>query len=130
MNRLFYIGISIAAVVILVAVFAPLLATHDVNAQNLAMRFAQPSPEHWFGTDALGRDVFSRILFGARISLYVGITVVTVSGVFGIFIGAIAGFYGGIADKFLSGYLFNVSDLIAPRSFYLRLRNRIHLERL
>ncbi|MBA2334392.1 MAG: ABC transporter permease [Pyrinomonadaceae bacterium] len=108
MNRLFYIGISIAAVVILAAVFAPLLATHDVNAQNLALRFASPSAEHWFGTDALGRDVFSRILFGARISLYVGITVVTVSGVFGIFIGAIAGFYGGLADKFLSGYVFNV----------------------
>lgn len=108
MNRLFYIGISIAAVVILAAVLAPLLATHDVNAQNLALRFASPSAEHWFGTDALGRDVFSRILFGARISLYVGITVVTVSGVFGIFIGAIAGFYGGLADKFLSGYVFNV----------------------
>jgi len=108
MNRLFYIGISIAAVVILAAVFAPLLATHDVNAQNLAVRFAPPSAQHWFGTDALGRDVFSRILFGARISLEVGITVVTVSGVFGIFIGAIAGFYGGLADKFLSGYVFNV----------------------
>jgi len=108
MNRLSYIGISIAAVVILVAVFAPLIATHDVTAQNLATRFASPSAEHWFGTDALGRDVFSRILFGARISLYVGITVVSVSGVFGIFIGAIAGFYGGIIDKFLSGYVFNV----------------------
>ncbi len=108
MNRLFYIGISIAAVVILVAIFAPLLATHDVNTQNLAMRFTPPSAEHWFGTDALGRDVFSRILFGARISLYVGITVVSVSGVFGIFIGAIAGFYGGLVDKFLSGYVFNV----------------------
>jgi len=108
MNRLFYIGISIAAVVILVAIFAPLLATHDVNTQNLAMRFTPPSAEHWFGTDALGRDIFSRILFGARISLYVGITVVSVSGVFGIFIGAIAGFYGGLVDKFLSGYVFNV----------------------
>ena len=108
MNRLFYIGISIAAVVILVAIFAPLLATHDVNTQNLAMRFTPPSAEHWFGTDALGRDIFSRILFGARISLYVGITVVSVSGVFGIFIGSIAGFYGGLVDKFLSGYVFNV----------------------
>ena len=108
MNRLTYIGIAIAAVVILVAIFAPLLATHDVNAQNLAMRFSSPSGEHWFGTDALGRDVYSRVLFGARISLQVGITVVSVSGTFGIFIGAIAGFYGGFVDKFLSGYVFNV----------------------
>lgn len=108
MNRLSYIGIGIATIVILTAIFAPLIATHDVTAQNLAMRFASPSTEHWFGTDALGRDVFSRVVFGARISLQVGITVVAVSAVIGIIIGAIAGFYGGIVDKFLSGYIFNV----------------------
>lgn len=108
MNRLTYIGISIAAVVIFVAIFAPLLATHEVTAQNLEMRFAEPSAEHWFGTDALGRDVYSRVLFGARISLQVGITVVVVSGIIGVFIGAIAGFYGGWIDKIMSGYLFNV----------------------
>ncbi len=108
MNRLTYIGLAIAALIILVAIFAPFLATHDVNAQNLAIRFAEPSAEHWFGTDGLGRDIYSRILFGARISLQVGITVVAVSGVIGIFIGAIAGFYGGWVDKFLSGYVFNV----------------------
>ncbi len=90
------------------AVFAPFIATHDTSVQDLANRFASPSAEHWFGTDALGRDVFSRIVFGTRISLQVGISVVTVSAVFGIFIGAIAGFYGGIVDKFLSGYIFNV----------------------
>lgn len=108
MNRLSYIGIAIASIVILAAVFAPLIATHDVTAQNLVMRFASPSAEHWFGTDALGRDVFSRVVYGARISLQVGITVVTVSGIIGIFIGALAGFYGGWVDKFLSGYVFNV----------------------
>lgn len=108
MNRLTYIGITIAAVIILVAIFAPFLATHDVNAQDLAIRFAEPSANHWFGTDALGRDIFSRILFGARISLQVGIVVVAVSGVIGVFIGSIAGFYGGWVDKILSGYIFNV----------------------
>jgi peptide/nickel transport system permease protein len=72
------------------------------------MRYAKPTAEHWFGTDALGRDVFSRVVFGARISLEVGITVVTVSSIIGILIGAIAGFYGGFIDKFLSGYVFNV----------------------
>lgn len=108
MNRLAYIGITIAAVVILTAIFAPLIATHEVTAQNLQTRYADPSAEHWFGTDALGRDVFSRVVYGARISLQVGITVVTVSSIVGIFIGAIAGFYGGFVDKFLSGYVFNV----------------------
>src|SRR5687768_15197283 len=108
MTRLFYIGASIAAIFILMAIFAPLIATHDVIVQDLANRFASPSSEYWFGTDSLGRDVFSRVVYGARISLQVGVTVVLVSGVIGIFIGAIAGFYGGWVDKFLSGYLFNV----------------------
>ncbi|MCC7307951.1 MAG: ABC transporter permease [Acidobacteria bacterium] len=108
MNRLSYIGIAIAAAVVLAAIFAPFLATHDVTAQDLAIRFAPPSAEHWFGTDALGRDIYSRLIFGARISLEVGITVVVVSGTIGILIGSIAGFYGGWIDKVLSGYLFNV----------------------
>ncbi|MCC6328825.1 MAG: ABC transporter permease [Acidobacteria bacterium] len=108
MNRLSYIGIAIAAAVVLAAIFAPFLATHDVTAQDLAIRFAPPSAEHWFGTDALGRDIYSRLIFGARISLEVGITVVVVSGTIGILIGSIAGYYGGWIDKVLSGYLFNV----------------------
>ena len=108
MSRLAYIGIAIAVIFILAAIFAPFIATHDPNMQNLAVRYAAPSAEHWFGTDGVGRDVFSRVVYGSRISLQVGITVVLVSGVFGIIIGAIAGFYGGIVDKFLSGYVFNV----------------------
>ena len=108
MNRLAYIGIAIAAIFILAAIFAPLIATHDVTAQNLAMRYAAPSAAHWFGTDSLGRDVFSRVVYGARISLEVGIIVVTVSSVIGVIIGSIAGFYGGIVDRILSGYIFNV----------------------
>ena len=108
MPRLAYIGLAIAAIVILTAIFAPLIATHDVTAQNLLMRYAKPTAEHWFGTDALGRDVFSRVVYGARISLQVGITVVSVSSIIGILVGAVAGFYGGFIDKFLSGYVFNV----------------------
>ena len=60
MNRLTYIGIFIAAVLVIAAIFAPFIATHDPVMQNLAMRHAAPSSEYWFGTDALGRDVFSR----------------------------------------------------------------------
>ena len=108
MSRLAYIGIAIAVIFILAAVFAPWIATHDVAAQDLMMRYASPSADHWFGTDGLGRDVFSRVVFGARISLEVGITVVVVSAIFGTIIGALAGFYGGFIDKFLSGYVFNV----------------------
>ncbi|MFT3745712.1 MAG: ABC transporter permease [Pyrinomonadaceae bacterium] len=108
MSRLAYIGFVIAGLFILAAIFAPFIATHDVTIQDLAMRYVPPSAEHWFGTDGLGRDVFSRVVFGARISLEVGITVVIVSSIFGTIIGAIAGFYGGFVDKFLSGYVFNV----------------------
>jgi peptide/nickel transport system permease protein len=108
MNRLAYIGAVVAVVFILAAIFAPVIATHDVTLQNLAMRYAAPSSEHWFGTDALGRDVFSRVVYGARISLQVGITVVFVSSIIGTIIGSIAGFYGGWVDKVLSGYVFNV----------------------
>jgi peptide/nickel transport system permease protein len=107
-NRLAYIGIAIAVLVIFAAIFAPWIATHNVEAQDLAIRFQSPSAEHWFGTDGLGRDVFSRVVFGARISLEVGLTVVVVSSVIGVIIGGISGFFGGIVDKILSGYLFNV----------------------
>lgn len=108
MSRLAYIGFALAVIFILAALFAPFVATHDVAAQDLSGRYLSPSAEHWFGTDGLGRDVFSRVVFGARISLEVGISVVIVSGLIGVFIGAIAGFYGGVVDKFLSGYIFNV----------------------
>ncbi len=108
MNRLGYIGFAIAAVFILSAIFAPWIATHDAIAPNLDIRYLPPNAEYWFGTDGLGRDIFSRVVYGARISLEVGITVVVVSSIIGVLIGAIAGFYGGLIDKFLSGYVFNV----------------------
>jgi peptide/nickel transport system permease protein len=109
MNRLTYIGAVIAAILILVAIFAPFIASYDSAVMtNLSLRFAAPSAAHWFGTDALGRDVFARLVYGARVSLEVGIIVVAVSSIVGIIIGSIAGFYGGWIDKILSGYLFNV----------------------
>ncbi|MGI8494714.1 MAG: D,D-dipeptide ABC transporter permease, partial [Pyrinomonadaceae bacterium] len=109
MNRLTYIGIFIAAILIVAAIFAPVFASYDsATTIDLARWFAAPSAENWFGTDALGRDVFSRIVYGARVSLEVGITVVTVSSIIGTIIGAIAGFYGGWIDRILSGYIFNV----------------------
>ena len=107
MNRLAYIGIAIAAVLVISAIFAPFIATHDpIHIPSDAVRFAAPSSEHWLGTDDVGRDLFSRIVYGARISLEVGIIVTLVSAVIGMIIGALAGFYGGWIDKILSGYLF------------------------
>src|SRR6184192_4576341 len=99
MNRLAIIGITIVAVFVIVAIFAPWIATHDVGATNLTIRYMSPSAGHWFGTDSTGRDIFSRVVFGARISLEVGIVVVTVSAVVGTTIGAIAGYYSGWVDR-------------------------------
>jgi peptide/nickel transport system permease protein len=108
MNRLALFGLIFVALLVLVALVAPLIATHDVGATDLSARYMKPSAEHWFGTDATGRDIFSRVVFGARISLMVGLVVVAVSSVLGTIIGALAGYYGGWVDRVVAGYLFNV----------------------
>src|SRR3954471_22057602 len=108
MNRLTIIGLIIVACLVLIALFAPWIAPHDVGATNLTMRYLPPSHEFWFGTDSTGRDIFSRVVFGARISLQVGIIVVSVSAVVGTILGALAGYYGGWIDRIVSGYLLNV----------------------
>ena len=108
MNRLAIFGMIVVALLVILAIFAPWIATQDVGATNTAMRYLPPSPAHWFGTDATGRDVFARVVYGARISLRVGIVVVVVSAFVGTVIGALAGYYGGWIDRIVSGYLFNV----------------------
>src|SRR5215216_2235296 len=108
MNRLAIIGLVIVGVMVLLALFAPFIATHDVGATDLLHRYEAPSGAHLLGTDATGRDVFSRVVYGARISLRVGVIVVLVSAIVGTIIGALAGFYGGWVDRFVAGYLFNV----------------------
>lgn len=108
MNRLTIIGLIIVAILLVVAVFAPWIATHDVGATDLSIRYLAPNAAHWFGTDSTGRDVFSRVVFGARISLQVGIIVVGVSVFIGTILGALAGYYGGWIDRLISGYVFNV----------------------
>jgi peptide/nickel transport system permease protein len=108
MNRLAIFGSVFIAVLVILALFAPLIATHDVGATDLAARYMAPSSEHWFGTDATGRDVFSRVVYGARISLRVGLVVVGVSALVGTVIGALAGYYGGWIDRIVAGYVFNV----------------------
>ena len=108
MNRLTIVGLIIVAILVIVAIFAPWIATHDVGATNLSLRYLPPSSQYFFGTDSTGRDIFSRVVFGARISLKVGIVVVAVSAIVGTLLGAFAGYYGGWIDRIISGYVFNI----------------------
>jgi len=108
MNRLTTVGLVIVVILVLVALLAPWIATHDVGATNLSLRYLPPSSQYYFGTDSTGRDIFSRVVFGARISLKVGIVVVAVSAITGTLLGALAGYYGGWIDRIVSGYVFNV----------------------
>ncbi len=100
-NFMFRLGLVICAMWILVALFAPFIAPMDPNAQDMAIRFARPSSAHWFGTDSLGRDVFSRVLYASRISMTAGLITVVFSFLIGIFYGALAGYAGGIVDDIL-----------------------------
>jgi peptide/nickel transport system permease protein len=100
-NPLGMIGLSIIAVFVAIAIFAPLLATHDPATQDLANRLARPSAVHWFGTDELGRDIYSRIVYGGRVTLGMVIAVVVLVAPIGLAIGCIAGYFGGIVDTIL-----------------------------
>jgi peptide/nickel transport system permease protein len=91
----------------LCAILAPWLAPHDPAKLDLVARLIPPSTSHWFGTDELGRDVFSRTLYGARISLTVAFAVVSLSLIAGVAFGMAAGFYGGIIDTIVNVYLTN-----------------------
>lgn len=100
-NFMFRLGLLICLIWILVAILAPLIAPMDPNLQNMGGRFLKPGSEHWFGTDALGRDVFSRVLYGSRISITAGLITVVFSFCIGILYGALAGYAGGIVDDIL-----------------------------
>ena len=91
----------------LLAIFAPLIAPRDPAAIDLPSRLLPPSAAHWFGTDELGRDIFSRVIFGARISMLVGSSVVAFSLVLGLIVGSIAGYYGGRVDRVVNVVVMN-----------------------
>jgi peptide/nickel transport system permease protein len=88
-------GLVVIVIFVLVAIFAPVLAPYDPYAPDLSAALSQPSHAHWLGTDALGRDTLSRIIFGTRTSLEIGLIVVGVAALIGMALGTIAGFYGG-----------------------------------
>lgn len=100
-NHLALAGGAVVALLFVFSILAPLISPHEPNAINAWQVLAPPSWQHWFGTDELGRDVFSRVLFGARISLKVGFVAVGIAVLIGTVIGLISGFYSGIVDNIL-----------------------------
>src|ERR1700683_1318375 len=106
-NPLAAIGAGLVVIFIVFALFAPWIAPQDSAAIDLPARLSVPSHAHWFGTDELGRDILSRIIYGARISMVVGSSVVIFSLALGLIVGSIAGYYGGAIDRFVNVVLMN-----------------------
>jgi peptide/nickel transport system permease protein len=93
-NPMTLAGSLVVLMLVAVALCAPLIANHDPLLQDLSMALARPTPRHWFGTDEYGRDVFSRVVYGARTTLYI-VALVAVVGPVGLAVGAVSGYFGG-----------------------------------
>jgi len=106
-NLLAVTGTVLVAIFLILAVFAPRIAPQDPAQIDLPNRLARPSAAHWCGTDELGRDILSRLIYGARISMLVGSCVVATSLLLGLIIGSIAGYYGGRIDRFINILVMN-----------------------
>jgi peptide/nickel transport system permease protein len=116
-NRLALIGGAIVLVLVALAVFAPVIAPWDPHRPDIRKILDPPSARHWLGTDGLGRDVLSRMLYGARVSLAVGFVSVGIATAIGIVLGSVAGYRGGLVD----GAVMRLVDLmlVFPRFFLL-----------
>jgi len=112
------IGLTILGLIFIAALFAETLAPNDPSKASLEKRLSPPSMEYPFGTDQLGRCIFSRVLFGARISLGIGLVVVALSAIFGLLLGGAAGYYGGVLDEALMRI---VDGFLAVPSMFLAL---------
>ncbi len=111
-NKLAMFGLYLVIIIVLAALFAPFITKYDPYTQLIwtegrAAQLSPPSAKHWFGTDVYGRDIFTRVIYGARISLQIGIASVLISVLIGVPLGAIAGYYGGLVDDVIS-WLINV----------------------
>ncbi|BEG73084.1 ABC transporter permease [Achromobacter xylosoxidans] len=102
-NRLSWVGIGLLLLIVLAAVLAPWLAPHDPLQQNIAYRLEPPSAEFWLGTDSYGRDVLSRLIYGARVSLLVGFVAILIAMCIGSALGILAGYIGGLVDQLVMG---------------------------
>ncbi|WNF36120.1 ABC transporter permease [Bacillaceae bacterium IKA-2] len=96
-------GISIIIITLIIAIFAPFFATHGYAVMELPQMLKAPSLQNFFGTDEFGRDIFSRVVYGAQVSLLVGFGAVGITMIIGITLGALAGYYGGIIDHIITG---------------------------
>lgn len=96
-----WVGLTLLTVIILVAVLAPVIAPHDPLTQDIVNQFLPPSSEFWLGTDSYGRDVLSRIIYGARISLIVGLLSIVIAMTVGTILGVLSGYIGGRFDAFV-----------------------------
>ncbi len=94
-RKLVLIGFVIILALVLTAIFAPLLAPHDPNSPDLELRLAAPSGGYWLGTDTIGRDTLSRVIFGTRTSLIIGLAAIGIASFIGLSLGLVAGYYGG-----------------------------------
>lgn len=101
-NFNFMVGLILLIATISTAVFAPYIARFDVNQPSPKESFTAPNADHWMGTDKLGRDIWSRFVFGGRVSLIIGLTAVVIGLFFGTLMGVLAGFYGGVVDSVIS----------------------------
>lgn len=100
-NPLALFGLTVLLFLVVVAILAPVIAPQGYNDQSLTRRLLPPSAEHWFGTDELGRDVFSRIVWGSRITLYISCLVAIIAAPVGLAVGTTAGYFGGWTDTVL-----------------------------
>jgi peptide/nickel transport system permease protein len=116
-NQLACVGGVVVGLLVLIAVFAPYLAPHDPHRPNVKRSLEAPSPTHLLGTDQIGRDVLSRMLYGSRVSLAVGFVSVGIATIIGVLLGAMSGYHGGVVD----GLIMRVVDLmlVFPRFFLL-----------
>ena len=113
---LLWLGLFLVLLMSLAAVFAPWLSTHDPLLLDLDAILRPPGPEHFFGTDTLGRDVFSRMLYGARVSLWVGFVSVGISVCIGLTLGLVAGYFRGLVDECIMRF---VDVMLCFPSFFL-----------
>ena len=94
--------LAVVVLIVLAAIFAPLITPYEEDYMDIGNELAGPSAEHWLGTDEFGRDVFTRIIYGSRVSLMVGLVAESIAVAIGLIVGAVAGFYGGKVDAVLS----------------------------
>ena len=104
-NKLALFGMIVVGILVLLAIFAPQIAPYDPNVIDIENLLMSPSKAHIMGTDSLGRDLFSRMVYGSRISLSIGFVAVGIATILGIIIGSIAGYYGGKIDTILSRFI-------------------------